>query len=38
MDYDVPAQERKPSFLSYLMVGLVGAVIGGFSVLGMALK
>jgi serine protease Do len=36
MDYDVPAQERKPSFLSYLMVGLVGAVIGGFLVLGIA--
>jgi serine protease Do len=36
MDYEVPAYEKKPSFWSYLMVGIVGAVIGGFLVLGIA--
>ena len=36
MDYDAPVRERKPSFWSYLMVGIVGAVVGGFLVLGIA--
>lgn len=36
MDYDAPVRERRPSFWSYLMVGIVGAVIGGFLVLGIA--
>jgi len=36
MDYDVPVREKRPSFWSYLMVGIVGAVIGGFLVLGIA--
>lgn len=31
---EMPAHEKKPSFLSYLMVGLVGAVIGGLLVVG----
>ncbi len=36
MDYHIPVRERKPSFWSYLVVGIVGAVIGGFLVLGIA--
>ncbi len=36
MEYEVPVHEKKPSFWSYLMVGIVGAVIGGLLVLGIA--
>jgi serine protease Do len=34
MDYETPAREKRPSLWSYLLVGLVGAVIGGFLVVG----
>lgn len=36
MDLDVSVREKRPSLWSYLMVGLVGAVIGGFLVIGIA--
>lgn len=34
MEYETPVREKRPSFWSYLMVALVGAVIGGLLVVG----